>query len=87
MDDERAQPTEDEIIESVLRVGAVAMEGMAQVLQVGAAVARATIAVRRLTAALREGAQQDEDDVLFRHPDMVDLDLADAHWRLDDDRG
>lgn len=87
MDDERAQLTEDEIAESILRVRALVMERAARMLEVGATLARATISVRRLAAALREGAQQDEDDLLFRHPDMVDLDLADAHWRLEGDRG
>lgn len=72
-----------EVDQVLLRVTALRMEVSAASLRLGAAAARAATALAGFNLALREHIAAEEAEMLFSHPDLMEVDMADAAWNPD----
>jgi hypothetical protein len=73
--------TSDELTDAVLRLKIVLARRRAGLANLHVKIAEASLAMHRLGVAFRAAEQREVDALLFEHPDMVALDMADAYWR------
>lgn len=71
----------DELEDLHLRVKALLLEKAAASAKLGASTLRATVAMRQFSRAWTTEERREQDEVLFMHPDVVEMDMADAYWR------
>lgn len=73
--------TPDEVTDALLRLNIVLARRRAGLADLAVKIAEASLAMHRLGVAFQAAEQHEVDALLFEHPDMVALDMADAYWR------